>query len=166
MNGNCGGGGGMWQALVCCGKRGVGRARRKRRRLYSCHKWSEWVESLRRGKSRRDELNRRHQQRRALNVLYLRARQTTCRSSPYSPLPLVCGAFSTKRLGKLSAIIIIIHCSSNNSRTPNVSRNWLFHLQLQLDCVLIALCVRKIIKELNAQYTCRLEKWLKIVLAN
>lgn len=35
--------------------------------------------------TRRDELNRWHQQRRALNVLYLRARQTTSRRSP--PLP-------------------------------------------------------------------------------
>lgn len=58
--------------------------------------------------TRRDELNRWHQQRRALNVLYLRARQTTSRRSPHSPLAF-CGACSTKRLGKLSAIIIIFH---------------------------------------------------------
>lgn len=60
---------------------------------------------------------------------------------PHIPLAF-CGAFSTKRLGKLSAIIIIFHWGSNNSRTPNVSRNWLFNLQLQLDCVLIALRAR------------------------
>lgn len=88
MNGNCGG---MWQALVCCGKR----CRRRGRRVGGfIHSTNEANESSRNGvasrdESRRDELNRWHQQRRALNVLYLRARQTTSRRSPTLPSRLL-----------------------------------------------------------------------------